>query len=157
VHAVIFDFYGTLAESDGTGLRVTDIVNEHGYEVPAEVARRYWQEAGVAHKIDLRLGPALETLRKLLDGGAAGTFDFAFIDADKQNYQGYFDLALQLLRKGGLIVADNVLWSGRVIDPAVNDESTVAIRAFNQRLQSDDRVSITLVPIGDGLFLARKR
>jgi len=122
-----------------------------------QVARRYWQEAGVAHKIDLRLGPALETLRKLLDGGAAGTFDFAFIDADKQNYQGYFDLALQLLRKGGLIVADNVLWSGRVIDPAVNDESTVAIRAFNQRLQSDDRVSITLVPIGDGLFLARKR
>ncbi len=121
------------------------------------VARRYWKEAGVDHKIDLRLRPAIETLQQLLADGRQGTFDFTFIDADKGNYQGYFDCALELLRPGGLIVVDNVLWSGRVIDPTVQDESTVAIRAFNQRLHTDDRVSITLVPIGDGLTLAQKK
>jgi predicted O-methyltransferase YrrM len=120
------------------------------------VARRYWKEAGVAHKIDLRIRPALETLRQLIADGRGGTFDFAFIDADKVNYAAYFDCALELLRPGGLIVADNVLWDGKVIDPAAQDESTIAIREFNRRVHGDERVEITLVPIGDGLMMARK-
>lgn len=121
------------------------------------IARRYWQQAGVAGKIDLWIAPALETLDHLLEDGQAGTFDFAFIDADKQNYLNYYERALQLLRPGGLIAIDNVLWSGAVADPAVEDESTVAIRDFNQKLQQDDRVFLSLVPIGDGLTLALKQ
>jgi len=121
------------------------------------VARRYWQQAGVAGKIDLWIAPALETLDHLLTDGQAGTFDFAFIDADKQNYLNYYERALELLRPGGLIVIDNVLWSGSVADPAVEDESTVAIREFNQKLHQDDRVFLSLVPIGDGLTLALKQ
>jgi predicted O-methyltransferase YrrM len=121
------------------------------------IARRYWREAGVEHKIDLQLRPALETLRGLIREGHQGTFDFAFIDADKQNYSAYFDCALELVRPGGLIIADNVLWDGSVINPEDQDESTVAIREFNQRLHKDDRVWITLVPIGDGLMLAQKK
>jgi predicted O-methyltransferase YrrM len=126
-------------------------------EAWTSVARRYWKEAGIDHKIDLQIRPALETLRRLLAERRANTFDFAFIDADKPNYQAYFDNVLELLRPGGLIVADNVLWSGRVIDPAVQDESTVALRKFNQKVGADDRVWITLVPIGDGLMLAQKK
>jgi caffeoyl-CoA O-methyltransferase len=121
-----------------------------------DVARRYWHEAGVAHKIDLRLGPAVETLRALLAGGGKGTFDFAFIDADKSNYQAYFDSAIELIRPGGLIAVDNVLWHGRVIDPAEQDRDTLAVREFNRRLHTDPRVEISLVPMGDGLTLARK-
>lgn len=120
------------------------------------VARRYWREAGVERKIELHLGPAVETLRRLISEGRRNTFDFAFIDADKANYQAYFDSAVELVRPGGLIVVDNVLWHGQVIDPAVRDEDTIAIRNFNQQLHRDDRVQIALVPIGDGLTLAQK-
>ncbi len=121
------------------------------------LAKPYWQEAGVAGKIDLRLGPALETLDALIADGESGAFDFAFIDADKVNYQGYFQRALDLIRRGGLILVDNVLWSGAVVDPARDDEDTEAIRAFNQVCADDPRISLSLVPIGDGLTLARKR
>lgn len=121
------------------------------------VARRYWAEAGVAGKIDLRLAPALDTLDNLLAEEHAGTFDFVFIDADKTNYERYYERALALLRSGGLIAVDNVLWSGRVADSSVQDEDTVAIRAFNEKLHRDERVSVSLVPIGDGLTLAWKR
>ncbi|MEH2409792.1 class I SAM-dependent methyltransferase [Nostoc sp.] len=121
------------------------------------IARRYWQEAGVADKIDLRLAPALKTLDQLLATGQAETFDFAFIDADKENYDGYYERSLQLLRPGGLIAIDNVLWSGQVAEEQNQDESTQAIRALNQKLHHDERVSLSLVPIADGLTLAIKR
>jgi len=121
------------------------------------IARRYWQTAGVADKIDLRLAPALLTLDQLLVAGQAETFDFAFIDADKENYDGYYDRSLQLVRPGGLIAIDNVLWSGRVANPQDRDNSTLAIRAFNDKLHHDERVTMSLVPIADGLTLALKR
>ncbi len=121
------------------------------------IARRYWEAAGVANKISLQLGPAINTLDKLIAEGQAGTFDFAFIDADKENYEAYFERSLQLVRNGGLIVIDNVLWSGRVADPQVQDESTTAIRTFNEKLRNDPRVTLSVVPIGDGLTLALKR
>ena len=121
------------------------------------VARRYWREAGVERKIELHLRPAIETLRQLTAEGRRSTFDFAFIDADKANYQAYFDSAMELVRPGGLIVVDNVLWHGQVIDPAVRDEDTLAIRQFNRRLHGDGRAHISLVPIGDGLTLAQKK
>ncbi|MBG1239736.1 class I SAM-dependent methyltransferase [Nostoc sp. NZL] len=121
------------------------------------IARRYWQEAGVADKIDLRLAPALETLDQLLATGQAETFDFAFIDADKENYDGYYERSLQLVRPGGLIAIDNVLWSGQVAQEQNQDESTQAIRALNEKLHHDERVTLSLVPIADGLTLAIKR
>ena len=121
------------------------------------IARRYWREAGVADKIDLRLAPALDTLDALLRDGQAGTFDFAFIDADKSNYDGYYERALELVRAGGLVLIDNVLWSGRVADPAAGDEDTAAIRALNRKLHADERVALSLVPLADGLTLALKR
>jgi predicted O-methyltransferase YrrM len=121
------------------------------------IARRYWQEAGVEKKIDLRLAPATETLDKLLNHGEAGRYDFAFIDADKINYRNYYERILKLLRPGGFIAVDNVLWSGSVIDRKDNSEDTVAIREFNQALRADQRVELSMVPIGDGLTLARKR
>jgi caffeoyl-CoA O-methyltransferase len=117
------------------------------------IARRYWKRAGVDHKIELRLAPALDTLASL----AAGAFDFAFIDADKNNYENYYEAVLRLLRPGGVMAIDNVLWDGAVIDPAKNDEDTVAIRKLNARLRNDSRVTLSMVPIGDGLTLARKR
>ncbi len=120
-------------------------------------AKPYWREAGVDGKIDLRIGPALDTLDALIEAGEKATFDFAFIDADKVNYLNYFQRALDLVRPGGLIAVDNVLWSGAVIDPARNDDDSVAIRAFNTALSRDWRVSISMLPIGDGLTLARKR
>jgi caffeoyl-CoA O-methyltransferase len=120
------------------------------------VARRFWREAGIEQKIDLRLRPALETLDQLLAEGQAGTFDFAFIDADKENYDGYYERALKLVRAGGLIAIDNVLWHGRLLDPAMQDDDTLAIRALNQKLHDDARVWLSLVPIGDGLTLALK-
>jgi predicted O-methyltransferase YrrM len=116
------------------------------------IGRRYWKKAGVAGKIDLRLGPALDTLKTL-----KGRFDFAFIDADKPNYWSYYQRCLQLIRKGGLIAVDNTLWGGSVINPEKQSESTQALRKFNQRVSKDRRVDIALVPIGDGLTLAVKR
>ena len=120
------------------------------------IARRWWQQAGVADKIDLHIAPAQETLARLLTTGQTNTFDFVFIDADKSNYDNYYEQALQLVRPGGLIAIDNVLWSGRVADPQVQDNRTKKIRAFNQKLHQDPRISLSLVPIGDGLTLARK-
>jgi len=122
-----------------------------------DVAREAWTEAGVADRVELRLGPALETLDQLLTEGGAGRFDFAFIDADKPNYDGYVERALHLVRPGGMIAIDNVLWSGRVADPSDNDESTVAIRELNEKLAADERVEVAMVPIGDGLTLLRVR
>lgn len=121
------------------------------------IARRYWELAGVANKIDLRIAPALETLDHLLADGHANTFDFAFIDADKSNYAGYYDRAIQLVRPGGLIAVDNVLWSGRVADPEVQDNRTAAIRAFNEKLHQDERILPCMVAIADGLTLALKQ
>ncbi|HMW01778.1 MAG TPA: class I SAM-dependent methyltransferase [Acidobacteriota bacterium] len=121
------------------------------------VARRYWKEAGVEHKIDLHLAPAVETLSQLLADGEAGTFDFAFLDADKDNYDTYYELLLPLLRPGGTIAIDNVLWSGRVIDPEVKDADTVALKELNQKLHHDERISLSMLPIADGLTLAVKR
>ena len=121
------------------------------------IARRYWAEAGVADRIDLRLAPALDTLDALIAEGGAGSYDLAFIDADKTGYAEYYERVLTLLRPGGLICVDNVLWGGSVIDPEKQSDDTKAIRAFNQKLHADDRVDLSLVPIGDGLTLARKR
>jgi predicted O-methyltransferase YrrM len=121
------------------------------------IARRYWAEAGVAGKIDLRLAPATETLAGLVAAGEAGTYDFAFVDADKGNYATYYERALELLRPGGLIAVDNTLWSGRVADPSVDDPDTAAIRAFNETVHRDERVDLSLLPVGDGLTLALKR
>ncbi|OKH12134.1 class I SAM-dependent methyltransferase [[Limnothrix rosea] IAM M-220] len=121
-----------------------------------KIAQQYWQKAGVAYKIDLRLADALETLDKLLANGEASTFDFSFIDADKRNYINYFEKSLMLLRQGGVIAIDNVLWSGRVADPNDDDKRTPVIRAFNETLHNDERVDLSLLAIADGLTLARK-
>jgi caffeoyl-CoA O-methyltransferase len=120
------------------------------------MARRYWKEAGVEGKIDLRLGPAAETLQALLGEGAAGTFDFAFIDADKASYDVYYELALKLVRSQGLIAIDNTLWRGEVLDGGTRDRDVVALRALNQKLHGDGRVASVLLPVGDGLTLALK-
>lgn len=122
-----------------------------------DIARRYWAEAGVAGKIDLRLAPARETLDAMIAAGETGRYDFAFIDADKKNYDAYYERCLQLVRAGGLLAIDNVLWNGKVIDRSADDEDTRAIRALNAKVAKDERVSVSLVPIGDGLTLARKR
>lgn len=121
-----------------------------------DIARKYWKLAQVEDKIDLRIAPALETLDELLTDGCGGTYDFSFIDADKINYQEYYERSLELVRSGGLIAIDNVLWGGSVIDDSIQDSSTKAIREFNENLSSDPRVSISMVPIGDGLTLACK-
>ena len=120
------------------------------------VARRYWQQAGVADKIDLHIAPALETLDNLLTTGEAGTFDFAFIDADKSNYDNYYEQCLELIRPGGLIAIDNVLWSGKVADTEIQDNQTNKIRDLNRKLHEDSRITLSLVPIADGLTLAMK-
>ena len=121
------------------------------------VARRYWAEAGVADKITLHLAPGAESLEKLFADGQAETFDFAFIDADKPGYDTYYEMALKLVRPGGLIGIDNTLWAGRVADPAQNDDETRIIRALNAKIHADSRVDMSLVPIGDGLTLCRKK
>jgi caffeoyl-CoA O-methyltransferase len=122
------------------------------------IGRKYWERAGVAQKIDLRIAPALGTLDELLAKGEGETFDFAFIDADKNNYLAYYDRCLQLVRSGGLILVDNVLWYGRVADPTMQeDKRTKSIAAVNKYIYEDDRVDISLIPIGDGLTIARKR
>lgn len=118
--------------------------------------RRYWSEAGVAHKIEFRPGPASETLTALIDEGAEGAFDFVFIDADKKGLDDYYEKSLRLVRRGGLIAVDNTLWHGKVVDPDVLDDATQAIRGFNAKVVDDTRVALSLVPIGDGLTLLRK-
>jgi predicted O-methyltransferase YrrM len=120
------------------------------------IARKYWMEAGVAAKIDLRIAPALSTLDELIASGNAGSFDFAFIDADKINYLAYYERALTLVRTGGLIAVDNTLWGGQVIDKKSQSEDTQAIRQFNDRLRFDSRVHLSLLPVGDGVTLALK-
>ncbi len=119
--------------------------------------RRYWAEAGVAHKIEFRAGPASETLSRLIAEGMEGDFDFVFIDADKRGLDDYYEKSLRLVRSGGLIAVDNTLLDGKVVDPNVYDEVTKAIRGFNAKVIDDGRVSLSLVPIGDGLTLLRKK
>ena len=121
------------------------------------VARKYWKEAGVDHMIDLRVQPAMQTLRELMAAGQQGRFDFAFLDADKTGYEGYYECSLELLRPGGIIMVDNVLWSGRVLDAEDQTPDTVALRAFNKKLHADSRVSLSMLPLGDGVTLALKR
>lgn len=121
------------------------------------IAQRYWQQAGLAHKIDLRLAPAAQTLQALLDDEQAGSFDFAFIDADKTGYMDYYELCLALLRPGGLIAVDNVLWGGAVLEASTDDDDTRAIQQFNAQLGVDQRVDLSLLPLADGLSLLRKR
>jgi predicted O-methyltransferase YrrM len=121
------------------------------------VARRFWEEAGVLGKVRLELGPAIDTLDLLLADGEAESFDFAFIDADKVNYDGYFERCLRLVRPGGVIAVDNVLWGGSVVDKADKQESTEAIRAFNLKLADDGRIELSMLPLADGLTLAVKR
>ena len=121
------------------------------------IARRYWAEAGVADKVDLRIAPGSETLDALIEAGEESTYDFAFVDADKGGYDDYYERLLRLVRPGGLIAFDNVLWSGKVADASVDDPDTVALRTLNAKLHGDERVSIVLLPIGDGLTLARRR
>ncbi|NQU62507.1 MAG: class I SAM-dependent methyltransferase [Rhodospirillales bacterium] len=147
-----------------SALCVALVLPDDGHVVACDVsqeftdrAKPFWREAGVMDKIDLRIGPALETLDALIAGGERGRFDFAFIDADKVNYLGYFQRAFDLIRPGGLIAVDNVLWSGAVVDASRDDDDTEAIREFNLALKNDARVSISMVPIGDGVTLARKR
>jgi predicted O-methyltransferase YrrM len=121
------------------------------------IAARYWDMAGVKERIDLRLAPALETLDELISDGDSGNFDLAFIDADKENYRNYYEKSLELLRPGGLVVVDNALWSGRVADESYQDDETESIRTLNSFVTSDPRVTSSLVPVGDGVLLARKR
>lgn len=147
-----------------SALCVAEALPDHGKLIACDVseewtsmAREYWERGGVAHKIDLQLRPAVETLDSLLSDGRGGSFDFAFIDADKPNYDNYYERCLQLVRVGGVLAVDNVLWTGRVADERFNDESTLAIRALNKKIQNDDRVNSVMLPIGDGLTLATKR
>ena len=140
-----------LALPEDGRLLACDISDEY-----TRIGRPFWQQAGVAHKIDLRLAPALETLDAELAAGAAGRYDFAFIDADKHAYDAYYERCLQLVRTGGLIVLDNMLWSGSVARPAT-DADTVALQLLNAKLHRDERVDLSLLPIGDGVTLARKR
>ncbi len=122
-----------------------------------DVAKRYWQEAGVSERIKLHLAPAQETLAKFLQQGQAGTFDFAFIDADKQGYDAYYETCLKLVRQGGLIAFDNMLWGGDVADPSVQDVQTRALRDLNAKIRDDGRVDCCLLTVADGIMLARKR
>jgi caffeoyl-CoA O-methyltransferase len=121
------------------------------------IARRYWQEAGVADRIELKLAPALKTLAALRSEHGAGAFDFAFIDADKSAYDAYYEACLDLIRPGGLIALDNMLWSGDVADPKAHDADTDALRALNAKIRDDGRVDACLLTVGDGVMLARKR
>ena len=141
-----------LALPEDGSLLACDISDEY-----TRVGRPFWQQAGVARKIDLKLAPALQTLDAQLVAGAAGQFDFAFIDADKTGYDAYYERCLQLLRTGGLIAIDNTLWNGSVARPAAGDADTAALQALNAKLHADQRVDLSLLPIGDGLTLARKR
>ena len=121
------------------------------------IARRAWRDAGLADRITLNLGPAAETLDRLIADSGNGSFDFAFIDADKENYDRYYEQCLKLVRRGGLIAIDNALWDGAVADPDDRRESTIAIRALNRKMRDDPRIDFCLVPVGDGIALARVR
>ncbi|MCW5635913.1 MAG: class I SAM-dependent methyltransferase [Rubrivivax sp.] len=140
-----------LALPDDGRLIACDISDEY-----TRVGRPFWQQAGVAHKIDLRLAPALQTLRAELAAGAAASYDFAFIDADKAGYDAYYECCLPLVRPGGLITIDNTLWGGSVARPA-KSEDTAALQRLNAKLHADERIDLSLLPIGDGLTLARRR
>ncbi|WP_240342496.1 O-methyltransferase [Methylococcus sp. EFPC2] len=151
----VFTGYSSLAMAlalpEGGQITACDI-----HEAWTTIARRYWEEAGVADKIELRLAPALDTLDGLLGDGQAGRYDLAFIDADKVNYDGYYERSLKLLRPGGLLLIDNLLWDGRVADPKANDPDTAAIRALNEKIHRDERVHSSLLPVADGLGLVIK-
>jgi caffeoyl-CoA O-methyltransferase len=152
----VFTGYSALAVAevlppDGTVV-ACDISEEY-----TRTARRYWAEAGVTDRIDLRIAPAADTLDALLDDGQAGTFDFAFIDADKEAYDTYYERSLRLLRPGGVVALDNMFRDGRVTDPDVEAESVRAIQRLNDKIHDDDRVDLTLLPLADGVTLARKR
>jgi caffeoyl-CoA O-methyltransferase len=151
----VFTGYSSLA----TALALPDDGRIVACDINAEftaMGREHWARAGVAHKIDLRLAPATETLDALLAAGEAGSFDFAFIDADKTSYDGYYERCLKLLRPGGLIAIDNVLWDGDVARPS-SDADTVALQNLNKKLHGDERIDLSMLPLGDGLTLARKR
>jgi len=152
----VFTGYSSLAVAlalpDDGRVLACDISEEY-----TAIARRHWQEAGVAHKIELVLAPALATLDARLAAGEAGRYDFAFIDADKGGYHAYYERLLELIHPGGLITVDNTLWSGAVADPGDRDADTLALREFNDRLLADQRIDLSLLPIGDGLTLARRR
>jgi predicted O-methyltransferase YrrM len=141
-----------LAQPDGGRITCCDVSREW-----TDIARRAWADAGVDDRVDLRLGPAVSTLDELLGAGEAGSYDLAFIDADKASYDDYYERSLQLVRSGGVIAIDNVLRSGRVADPAADDADTNAIRALNAKIAADERVEIVMVPIADGVTLARIR
>ena len=150
-----FTGYSALCMAQAVGARGRVVCLDRSAEWTA-VAREYWARAGVDGCIELRLGDARDSLEQLRAEGGAGRFDFAFLDADKERYAAYYELLLELVRPGGVIAVDNTLWSGRVADPAAQDPETAAIRAFNAALAADERVQLSLVPIGDGLTLARK-
>ncbi len=152
----VFTGYSALAVADALPPDGRLIACDVSEEFTA-IARRYWARAGVAGKIDLRLAPAVETLDALLAEGQAGTFDFAFIDADKERYDAYYERALKLLRPGGLLLIDNVLWGGEVADPNADTPALRAIRALNLKLRDDARVDLSLLPLADGVSLVRKR
>lgn len=152
----VFTGYSSLCVADAMAADGRLIACDTSEEWTA-VARRYWAEAGVADRIDLRLAPALQTMDELLQQGEAGRFDLVFIDADKTNYDGYYERALQLLRTGGVVVLDNVLWSGQVADEAVQDDDTMALRRLNEKIHTDERVDLSMLPMADGITLARKR
>ena len=141
-----------LALPDSGKLITCDISEDY-----TNTARQYWQKAGVADRIELKLAPALETLDALLTSGQTGTFDMAFIDADKTEYIGYYERCLQLLKSGGLILVDNVLWGGRVARSEFEDSDTNTLRQFNDLLHQDERIGLSMLPVGDGLTIARKR
>lgn len=147
--------YSALCVAQAVGARGRVVCCDVSEEWTA-IGWEFWKQAKVAERIELRLAPALETMAEMREAGEAGRFDFAFIDADKGNYQAYYEHLLDLIRPGGVIAVDNTLWSGRVADPAEQDSDTVAIREFNRMLAEDSRVMVSLVPIGDGLTLARK-
>lgn len=152
----VFTGYSTLAVVQAMGTEGRAVALDVSTEFTS-VAQQHWERAGVADQIDLRLAPATDSLKAMIKDGEENTFDFAFIDADKGNYQTYYEAALKLVRPGGLIGIDNVLWGGSVADETDTRDDTVAIRELNAALATDERVTVSMVPIGDGLTLARKR
>jgi predicted O-methyltransferase YrrM len=152
----VFTGYSTMVTAfalpDDGRIVACDVSEEY-----TSIARKHWATAGVERKIDLRIAPAMTTLQTLLKEGAAGTFDFAFIDADKVDYDGYYEACLKLVRKGGVIAIDNTLWDGKPADPSINDPDTAAIRALNAKIAKDDRVDACLLPSSDGVTVCRAR